>query len=156
MKVCADTSFIMKLLVSEPGSIAAVGLYRRLNRPRLPFTQIHRMEVISALSQKSFIARHNGAKNIDLKREKESRLIKLDKWLKNALLIETEVNWSDCFDQTLKILPAQSDVLGCRTLDLIHITIAIRHQAELFITCDKRQAKAAKAEGLETQLVKIQ
>ncbi|XOV71573.1 MAG: type II toxin-antitoxin system VapC family toxin [Verrucomicrobiota bacterium] len=155
MKVCADTSFIMKLLVSEPGSVTAAGLYRHLNRPRLPFTQIHQMEVESALAQKAFIARNNGAKKDVVRREKAAGIAKLETWLQKSLLIETEIRWLECFDQTLKFLPLQSEKLGCRTLDLIHISIAICYQAELFVTCDERQAKAAKAEGLKTRLVDI-
>lgn len=155
MKVCADTSFILKLLVAEPGSVSAAGLYRHLNRPRLPFTLIHRMEVESALSQKAFIARQNGAKKVMIRREKERATAKLETWLRKSLLAETEINWTDCFDQTLQFITSQSEKLGCRTLDLIHISIAICHQAELFVTCDERQAKAAKAEGLKTELLNV-
>jgi hypothetical protein len=96
MKVCADTSFIMKLLVSEPGSVTAAGLYRYLNRPRLPLTQIHQMEVESALAQKAFIARNNGAKKDVVRREKAAGIAKLETWLQKSLLIETEIRWLEC------------------------------------------------------------
>lgn len=155
MTVCADTSFIVKLLTPEPGGDAAIDLYRSLNRPRLPYTQIHRMEVESAIAQKAFIARQAGGRKREILREKETALNRLDKWLRMALLVETEIEWTDCFDQTLETLPGHGEKLGCRTIDLIHIQIAAQLQANTFITCDERQAKAAKTEGLKTELVKI-
>lgn len=155
MTVCADTSFIVKLLTPEPGRDAAIDLYRSLNRPRMPYTQIHRMEVESAIAQKAFIARQAGGRKKEILREKNAAIDRLEKWLQMALLVETEIAWTDCFDQTLTTLPGHSEKLGCRTIDLIHVTIAIQLHADTFITCDERQAKAAKAEGLKTKLVRI-
>ena len=155
MIVCADTSFIVKLLTPESGSDAAIAVYRSLNRPRLPYTQIHRMEVESAIAQKAYIASQAGRRKRGILREKEAALDRLEKWLQMALLVETEIDWPDCFEKSLESLPAHSEKLGCRTLDLIHITIASQLHADTFITCDQRQSRAAKAEGLKTELVKI-
>lgn len=82
-------------------------------------------------------------------------IAKLDTWLQKSLLVETDINWPDCFYQTHNILPKQSEKLGYRTLDLIHISITICYQAEFFITCDERPSKAAKAEGLKTHWIDI-
>ncbi len=155
MTVCADTSFIVKLLTPEPGADAAVNLYRRLNRPRLPYTQIHRMEVESTIAQKAFIARQAGAGRKEILRERAAALDRLEKWRRMALLVETEIEWADCFRLTLANIPDHSGKLGCRTLDLIHIAIAAQLHADAFITCDERQAKAAKVEGLNTELVRF-
>lgn len=155
MKVCADTSFIVKLLTPEPGAGAAVDLYRRLGRPRLPYTQIHRMEVESAISQKAFNARRQGGRRITVFREKETAMDRLNRWLQVALLVETEVEWDVCFEHALRTLPDHSEKLGCRTIDLVHVAIAGWLRVDRFITCDERQAKAARAEGLKTELVRF-
>ena len=155
MNVCADTSFIVKLLTPESGSDAAAGIYRRLGRPRLPYTLIHRMEVESAIAQKAFYARQAGGRKREILRQKEAALDRLEKWLRMTLLVETEIEWSDCFDRTLKSLPEQCEKLGCRTIDMIHVSIATQLHAETFLTCDRRQAKIAKSEGLKTELLKV-
>lgn len=155
MTVCADTSFIVKLLTPEPGGGAAIDLYRRLNRPRLPYTRIHRMEVEAAIAQKAFIAKHAGVKRKEILREKDVALDRLEKWTRMALLVETEIAWSSCFDRALETLPVHSEKLGCRTIDLIHIAIAAQLDVDTFVTCDERQAKAAKAEGLKTELLRF-
>lgn len=155
MKVCADTSFIVKLLAPETGAEAAVGLYRRLGRPRLAYTLIHRMEVEAAIAQKAFIARSQGGRRKEIARERETALDRLGKWLKVGLLAEADVDWEDCFERMMRTLPGYSEKLGCRTIDLIHISIAGWLGAEVFVTCDERQAKAARAEGLDTKLLKV-
>jgi predicted nucleic acid-binding protein len=40
--------------------------------------------------------------------------------------------------------------IGVRTLDTLHVAIALELQAEYFWTFDRRQAKLAEAEGLQT------
>jgi predicted nucleic acid-binding protein len=154
MTICADTSFIVKLLAPEQGADAAIDLFRRLHRPRLPYTQIHRLEVESAIAQKAFFAQQAGQRKKAILREKDAALNRLEKWLQVALLVETEIEWETCFGQAIKKLPDHSEKLGCRTMDIVHIAIATELQAEIFITCDERQAKAAKAEGLRTELVR--
>ena len=86
MTVCADTSFIVKLLAPEQGADAAIDLFRRLHRPRLPYTQIHRLEVASAIAQKVFLAQQAGRRKKAILREKDASLDRLEKWLQVALL----------------------------------------------------------------------
>ena len=40
-----------------------------------------------------------------------------------------------------------------RSLDILHVAIAIAEQAELFITADRRQREVALREGLVTELL---
>ena len=45
MRAYADTSFLLKLILHEPDSLAAVDEYRRLGRPALFFLPLHALEV---------------------------------------------------------------------------------------------------------------
>jgi len=96
-----------------------------------------------------------GVKRKEIPREKDVALDRLEKWTRMALLVETEITWSSCFDRALETLPVHSEKLGCRTIDLIHIAIAAQLDVDTFVTCDERQAKAAKAEGLKTELLRF-
>jgi predicted nucleic acid-binding protein len=96
-----------------------------------------------------------GVKRKEIPREKDVALDRLEKWTRMALLVETEIAWSSCFDRALETLPVHSEKLGCRTIDLIHIAIAAQLDVDTFVTCDERQAKAAKAEGLKTELLRF-
>jgi predicted nucleic acid-binding protein len=40
--------------------------------------------------------------------------------------------------------------LGVRSLDILHVAVALEIQAESFLTFDRRQARLARAEGLTT------
>lgn len=153
MNVCSDTSFIVKLLTSEPGTEAAVNIYRKLNRPKLPYTWVHRLEVESALARKMFTSAQSNKSKQVIKRKYLTSQGRLQKWLQLSFLLEIDIPWERCFENTLKFLPHYSETIGCRTFDMIHLSIAKELNAEIFLTCDRNQAKAAKAEGFQTELV---
>jgi len=54
------------------------------------------------------------------------------------------------FDLCADLARRHGPRLGVRTLDTLHVAIALQLKAEQFWTFDDRQAKLAKAEGLKT------
>lgn len=47
----------------------------------------------------------------------------------------------------------RTPILGCRSLDILHVAAARLLEAERFITADKRQAALAEGERLTVDLV---
>jgi len=54
------------------------------------------------------------------------------------------------FEGARQIARRRTPRLGTRTLDVLHVALALQFGAETFYTFDARQAKLAKAEGLAT------
>jgi predicted nucleic acid-binding protein len=54
------------------------------------------------------------------------------------------------FEGARQIARRRTPRLGTRTLDVLHVALALQFGAETFYTFDVRQAKLAKAEGLAT------
>ncbi len=52
------------------------------------------------------------------------------------------------FDRAKQIARRRTPHLGTRTLDVLHVALALHYRAETFYTFDVRQAKLAAAEGL--------
>jgi predicted nucleic acid-binding protein len=64
-------------------------------------------------------------------------------WLKADL---PESVWATCADLARRHGPQ----LGVRTLDSLHVAVALELRAKSFWTFDERQTKLAEAEGLQT------
>ena len=52
------------------------------------------------------------------------------------------------FEGAKQIARRRTQRLGTRTLDVLHVALALQFRTETFYTFDARQAKLAKAEGL--------
>ena len=65
-------------------------------------------------------------------------------------LVLRPVNWIAAFDQARQIAARVTAKTGCRSLDLLHVAVAIQWECCLFVTADDRQLAAAKLQGLET------
>jgi predicted nucleic acid-binding protein len=64
-------------------------------------------------------------------------------------LIRRPVNWVQALDEARRLGTMVSAKTGCRTLDLVHVAIAVKWGCEWFVTADERQLKAADAAGLK-------
>jgi predicted nucleic acid-binding protein len=64
-------------------------------------------------------------------------------------LIRRPVNWVQALDEARLLGTMVSVKTGCRTLDLVHVAIAVKWGCEWFVTADERQLKAAQAAGLK-------
>lgn len=58
MKIYADTSFLLRLLVRDQDTEDAIAAHRRLGRPNLVFTPFHEVEATNALRIRTFMASH--------------------------------------------------------------------------------------------------
>jgi predicted nucleic acid-binding protein len=138
--IYADTSFIVSVYVQDGHSAAAQELMN-LN-PRLWFSPLHLAECFHAIAQQVFYGRITAADAQDIYRHLRSDQTA-------GLWAETPIP-ENAFELCADLARRYGPKLGIRTLDSLHVACALELEAEHFWTFDERQAKLAKAEGLET------
>jgi len=140
LSIYADTSFFVSLYVPDRHSLETER--RMASKPRIWFAPLHRAEWLHALSQhvfrKEMTAVEARRTQGELQRDIGSGL-----WLRVEL---PEAVWETCAELARRHGPR----LGTRTLDSLHVAIALQLGAKAFWTFDERQAKLAAAEGLQT------
>ena len=114
---------------------------RRLaSKPRVWFTTLHLAEWAHAVSQHVF------RKEISLQEARQIQdELEIDRG--NGLWLEADIPeaaWATCADLARRHGPK----LGVRTLDSLHVALALELGAKAFWTFDERQAKLATAVGL--------
>jgi predicted nucleic acid-binding protein len=143
MNACFDTAIIPKLYVQEATSPDAIRLANECQTPFL-LTPWQEIEARTALRLKSFRKEITTA-------EMEASLKAFDddilsgRW-KTPEYAETTVRR---FARNLSDRHAAK--VGCRTLDLLHIAVALSLGVKTFVTFDERQRAVAKLEGLTVE-----
>ncbi len=141
MKTYADTSFLVRIYLTQSDSTKALALMRDFRDP-LPFTPIHRHELRNALRLAVF------RKEIDAERKKAA-FQDIESDLADGILAHTAVPWTNAFREAEELGARQTEILGVRAVDLLHVGIALALGAKVFWTFDGRQAEVAKAAGLK-------
>lgn len=136
-----DSSALIKLYVPEAGSERVSEYARRLPHP-LPFSHLHELEMKNALHLKLF-RREAAAKAVD------ESIRAMDGDLAAGVLSRPELDWFDVFRRAWTLAREHSAKIGCRSLDLLHVASALFLEATDFLTFDDRQARLARATGLE-------
>jgi predicted nucleic acid-binding protein len=154
MRAYADTSFLVKLLTQEPGTIAAVGDYRRLGRPPVFFLPLHGLEVGNAIRQRAFHQRHTRgpSERPAITREREASLALLEKLISRRAFIQISLDMDPAFERARRLSEKHTERLGCRGFDLLHVALALELECEAFLTADRSQAILARTEGLEVTI----
>lgn len=150
----ADSSFLVRLLVSEPEAVAAVAAHRKLKRPNLYFSSLHELEVANAVRLRTFMAlRRQPRVRARAARAQEEALRRLDLSLKLGRFLRLRVQWEDAFAGAADLSQRFAVQFGVRSFDLLHVQLAVISPSNDFLTCDARQALLAKAAGLRVTLV---
>jgi predicted nucleic acid-binding protein len=144
----------VKLLTPEPGTTAAVGLYREVGRPPVFFLPLHALEVANAIRQRAFHQRHSVASSerTAIRRERDTSLALLHKYISRRSFIETSLDMEAGIELARKLSAKHTERLGCRGFDLMHIALALELECEALLTADRIQAALARAEGLNVML----
>ena len=110
----------------------------------LYFTPLHRVEVRNALRNAA------GRKEItDQECLAAFRLI--EKRLEEQLFVHAAIEWTNIFRRADELSEEQASERGQRTIDLLHVAIALDFSAETFLSFDHRQRRLAKAAGLKVK-----
>lgn len=135
-----DSAIIIKLYVQELNSAYAISLVSNYPAPA-PLTTWQALEVKTAIRLKAFrkeISPIEMARSITAFEQD----IAASRWLQpnyTATAVEQKAE---------ELSASHAAILGCRTLDIIHVAAAVVIGVRDFVTFDNRQAALAKLSGL--------
>jgi predicted nucleic acid-binding protein len=141
LKTYADTSFLVRLYLTQSDSQKALAFMRDFRDP-LPFTPLHRHELHNALRLAVF------RKEIDAERRKAA-FLDIESDLQDGILVHTPIAWTNAFREAEQLGNNHTETMGVRSVDLLHVGIAQALGIKQFLTFDSRQAELAKAAGFK-------
>jgi len=135
-----DTAIILKLYVQEATSPDA---FRLANESRAPFllTPWQEIEVRTALRLKAF-------RNEITPAEMKASLEAFDEDILSGRWRAPEYKEATVWRFARDLSDRHAAKIGCRTLDLLHVAVALSLGVKTFVTFDERQRAVAKFEGL--------
>jgi predicted nucleic acid-binding protein len=139
----ADSPFLVSLHRADTNH-AAANAYLAKAALTLAFTPLHRVEVRNALRNATANGEMTGA-------DCRQAFRQIDDDLCDGLLIHTSVEWTDVFCRADELSEKHAATHGVRTIDLLHVAIALECGAKTFLSFDTRQRKLAKAAGLKVK-----
>jgi len=139
----ADTSFLMSLYGRDSNSPRAVALVLR-HKPVFFLTELGEVEFANAVERLLF-SRRAGA----FWTPTEARAVR-DRFEQhvNAGVFELRPVPSEAWQTAIRLSHHYTAKLGTRTLDVLHVAMAMNLQPDVFFTFDRRQGKLARAVGL--------
>jgi predicted nucleic acid-binding protein len=150
----ADSSFLVSFISTDSNSREAVDCYRRLEKPRLAFSDLQEMEVRNALFLQRFRAMSaGGAPEKLLVRKAEAASSRLETLLRRRTLSRCAAVWPRIIARFHDLAARHTLRLGTRTLDVLHVAFALELKCRMFLTADLRQAALAKAAGLKVHVI---
>ena len=147
MKVYYDTGVLLPLYIEEAFSAAVTRLVEDRAEP-IAVNLFHEAEFENAARLKLFRLEMSAERVKDILDARDEDILA-------GRLVRRPVNWPQAFEEA-RVLSAMSTAkTGCRTLDVLHIAVAVKWGCEWFASADVRQLKAAKAAGLKILEVSV-
>jgi hypothetical protein len=146
MNAYADTGFLCSLHAPDAHTERVVALMKRRKHP-LPFTALHRLEFRNAFRLRVF------RKEITAM-QKELSIQAMLSDVAAGVFTFVDVDWPEMLMEAERLSAQHSEVLGTRSLDILHVAAASILGASEFLTFDLRQATLAKAAGLPVPVLK--
>jgi len=140
LKTYADTSFLFSLYATDANSSRA-DAWRQANPAPLPFTAFHRLELRNGLSLALFQQR------LTLQ-EVQAAWVEVENDCAAGLLVVRGGLWHRVMAEAEALALNHTPVVGCRTLDVVHIAAAKLIGTTDFCTFDARQSSLAGRVGL--------
>ena len=141
MNVYIDTSALIKLYYPEAESTDLQEWVRRENKSIL-YTSLHELELKNALALKVFRNEITG--------EAYSQLVQaLDGDVEKSVLRRVHPEWGSVFHRSLEISDQNTPTVGARSLDILHVAIALTLGCDRFITFDDWQIRLSQKTKLE-------
>jgi len=75
----------------------------------------------------------------------------IDEDLRDGILVHTPVEWTNVFRRADELSETHATREGQRTIDLLHVAIALEARTRTFLSFDNRQRKLARVAGLEVK-----
>jgi len=138
----ADTGFLCSLYAPDAHSERAIGWMERRADP-VCFSWLNQVEFRNALRLRVFRKEITAAQ-----RDASINLLLAD--LTAGLLRSVDPQQENVCLETERLSALHTGRLGTRSLDILHVAMAIVLGSRRFLSFDQRQLKLAKAAGLET------
>jgi predicted nucleic acid-binding protein len=139
----ADSSFLVSLFRQDDNQDAAQA-YMARQKPVLRFSALNRVELRNALRNAESFGQMTA-------QDRRAAFRQIDEDVRDGLLVHTTVDWTDVFRRADELSEKHAATDGQRTIDLLHVAIALEFGAKTFLSFDKRQRRLAKAAGLKVQ-----
>jgi predicted nucleic acid-binding protein len=139
--VYVDTSVVVKLYIKEAYS-QEVAAWIRANDEAIPKTVFHELEFTNAIKLKQFRDEMTGS-------EAETILSRFNQHEVDGIFYRPAINWPDVFARSLTLSKNHTETIGSRSLDVIHVALALSMGADRFFTFDEKQSQLASAAGLQ-------
>jgi predicted nucleic acid-binding protein len=138
-----DSSFLVSLFRADANHLPAARYLTKV-QATLTFTPLHRIEVRNALRNACALGQI---------KENELRVSfqEIERDLREGLLVHTAVEWTRVFRRADDLSAAHSSAKGQRTIDLLHVALALESGAKDFLSFDSRQRVLAKAARLRAK-----
>ena len=136
----ADSSFLARVYTPHLDSDKALTWMQKAKDP-LPFTPLHQLELRNAVRLRVF----RGEINVE---QRKLALLEIESDLASAVLAHLPIPWTDALRASEELGAKHTEKLGVRSIDLLHIGIALALKATDFLTFDTRQGVLARAAGL--------
>jgi predicted nucleic acid-binding protein len=138
-----DSSFLISLHRMDTHAAAARAYMARI-AISLAFTPLHRIEVRNALRNVTAAGEMT---------QDEFRLAchQIEEDLRENVLVHTPIEWTNVFRRADELSEQHATSAGPRTIDLLHVAIALHSGATTFLSFDGRQRKLAQAAGLKVK-----
>ena len=145
MKAYADTGFLCSLYAPDAHTSAAVARIKRQTLP-LPVTWLHQLEFRNALRLRIFRKEITPA-------QRDASLNALLADLASNVLVHVATPLTDLTLEAERLSALQSEKLGTRSLDILHVAAALILGLSEFLTFDRRQHALALAAGLQAPVL---
>ena len=142
MTLWLDTSALVSLYVPEARSERVARLVRRGAEP-IPFSQLHELELANALRLRVF-------RREARPRQVNATLARIGDDLEAGVLQRVAVDWPLALARAIELADRHTSHVGCRSLDLLHVSAAMLSAIGGFVTADRRQGTVARRAGLVT------
>ena len=143
MKTYADTSFLVRLYLTQSDSEKALAFMRDF-RDALPFTPLHRHELRNALRLAVF------RKEINAERRKAA-FLDIESDLEDGILMHVSIMWTNAFREAEQLGNDYTETMGVRGVDLLHVGLAKAFGSKEFLTFESRQTELAKTAGFKVK-----
>lgn len=139
----ADSSFLVSLYRKDANQTAAAG-FVEAHAPTVRFSPLNRIELRNAM-------RNLAARGEITDEDRRVALRQLADDLQSGILLHLPVSWTEAFRRADELSERHATNAGQRTIDLLHVAIALDSEIETFLSFDARQRKLAQAAGLKVK-----
>jgi hypothetical protein len=142
MNAYYDTGVLLPFYVKEVFSERVLA-FANNRREAIPFNMLQQLEMETAVRLKRFRGDIDGA-------QLEAVIANRNADVRSGRLVMRPVDWVSAMEEARRLGAKVTAQAGCRTLDLLHVAVAVQWESAVFVTADDRQLKAARLAELKT------